>query len=282
MDLQRKQLNDCRAEITALKMHIEGARASRGWTAGEGENKKAPYTEKSKEEKKSSYNELEEFKSVDSSTRNPEFIKSLSEDVQMEEKVVEINELAVISKSVESLSTNSDGNDGYQASEDVRSKANDVVSDSTIVSCNGTVEYQENVHNLISESQSDEKVLDQNSVTLKKVLHRYCCVVFDSSNITGIGFLANALSEIIYQRCPPLSGVEGSVDSHLRVLGEQERWNIDVLLRMLTGLLPFVHHKAIETCPYNVAEPLAVSEQQNSFFSTSLLQLYAGLATDMI
>ncbi|CAL9755945.1 unnamed protein product [Musa acuminata subsp. burmannicoides] len=170
MDLQRQQLNDYRAEITALKMHIEGAQASRGWTTGGGENKKPPYTEKSKEEKKSSYNELEEFKGVDSSTRNPESVKSLSEDVQMEEKVVEINELAVISKSVESLSTNSDGNDGYQTSEDVRSKANDVVSDSTIVSCNGAVEYQENVHNLISESQSDDKGLDQNSVTLKKAM----------------------------------------------------------------------------------------------------------------
>ncbi|CAL9074116.1 unnamed protein product [Musa acuminata var. zebrina] len=459
MDLQRQQLNDYRAEITALKMHIEGARASRGWTTGEGENKKPPYTEKSKEEKKSSYNELEEFKGVDSSTRNPESVKSLSEDVQMEEKVVEINELAVISKSVESLSTNSDGNDGYQTSEDVRSKANDVVSDSTIVSCNGAVEYQENVHNLISESQSDDKGLDQNSVTLKKAMetiqilsdalpkivpyvlinhreellplimcaierhpdgtirdslthtlfnlikrpdehqrriimdacvtlaknvgdmrtetellpqcweqinHKYeerrllvaqSCgelaefvrpeirdslilsiiqqLIEDSATVvreaaahnlalllplfpnldkyfkveelmfllvcdpsgmvvdTTIKELVPAvinwggkldhvlrviLSHILgsAQRCPPLSGVEGSVDSHLRVLGEQERWNIDVLLRMLTGLLPFVHRKAIETCPFNIAEPLAVSEQQNSFFSTSLLQLYAG------
>ncbi|XP_068641158.1 uncharacterized protein [Aristolochia californica] len=75
------------------------------------------------------------------------------------------------------------------------------------------------------------------------------------------------------QRCPPLSGVEGSVESHLRVLGERERWNIDVLLRMLTELLPFVHQKAIETCPF---PSTMSSEQAVPFFSTSVLELYAG------
>lgn len=79
------------------------------------------------------------------------------------------------------------------------------------------------------------------------------------------------------QRCPPLSGVEGSVDSHLRVLGERERWNIDVLLRMLMELLPFVHQKAVDACPFTLAiESLGTPEQVNSFFSTSVFQLYAG------
>ncbi|KAK9038943.1 hypothetical protein V6N11_023784 [Hibiscus sabdariffa] len=73
------------------------------------------------------------------------------------------------------------------------------------------------------------------------------------------------------QRCPPLSGVEGSVESHLRVLGEQERWNLDVLLKMLAELLPFVHQKAIETCPFS-----PVSESNGTIFSSSVLELYAG------
>ncbi|KAK6927916.1 hypothetical protein RJ641_006507 [Dillenia turbinata] len=73
------------------------------------------------------------------------------------------------------------------------------------------------------------------------------------------------------QRCPPLSGVEGSVESHLRVLGERERWNSDVLLRMLIELLPRVHQNAIETCPLPAASPPA-----ESFFSSSLLESYAG------
>ncbi|GFY86766.1 HEAT repeat-containing protein [Actinidia rufa] len=80
------------------------------------------------------------------------------------------------------------------------------------------------------------------------------------------------LSHIISsaQRCPPLSGVEGSVESHLRVLGERERWNIDVLLRLLAELLPYVHKKAIETCPFpNHAE------NAGTLFSTSMLEQYA-------
>ncbi|MBA0579309.1 hypothetical protein Gorai_021570, partial [Gossypium raimondii] len=72
-------------------------------------------------------------------------------------------------------------------------------------------------------------------------------------------------------RCPPLSGVEGSVESHLRVLGEQERWNLDVSLRMLAKLLPFIHQKAIETCPFS-----SVSESNGTLLSNSILELYAG------
>ena len=75
------------------------------------------------------------------------------------------------------------------------------------------------------------------------------------------------------QHCPPLSGVEGSVESHFHVLGERERWNIDVLLRMLTEMLPSVHEKAIETCPFS-----SVSETSGASFSTAMLELYAGYA----
>ncbi|KAF0917240.1 hypothetical protein E2562_017130 [Oryza meyeriana var. granulata] len=75
------------------------------------------------------------------------------------------------------------------------------------------------------------------------------------------------------QRCPPISGVEGAIDSHLRVLREQERWNIDVLLRMLTELLPFIHQTAIDTCPFAV-DPSTGSTPE-SHFSESCLKLYA-------
>ncbi|XP_062211606.1 uncharacterized protein LOC133912731 [Phragmites australis] len=74
------------------------------------------------------------------------------------------------------------------------------------------------------------------------------------------------------QRCPPISGVEGTIDSHLRVLGEQERWNIDALLRMLTELLPFIHQRAIETCPFASVDPTSSTPEN---FSVSCLKLYA-------
>jgi hypothetical protein len=72
------------------------------------------------------------------------------------------------------------------------------------------------------------------------------------------------------QRCPPLSGVEGSIESHLRVLGERERWNVDVLLKMLMKLLPFVHQKAFDTCPF-----LSTTETTPTVLSIPLLELYA-------
>ena len=78
------------------------------------------------------------------------------------------------------------------------------------------------------------------------------------------------LSHVHLQHCPPLSGVEGSLESHLRVLGERERWNIDVLLRMLMELLPAVHQKAMETCPFS-----SIPKSEESTVSVSLLETYA-------
>ncbi|KAK8694356.1 hypothetical protein V6N13_071910 [Hibiscus sabdariffa] len=73
------------------------------------------------------------------------------------------------------------------------------------------------------------------------------------------------------EHCPPLSGVDGSVEFHLRALGEGERWNLDVLLRILADLLPYVHQKAIETCPFS-----SVSESNGTIFSSLVLESYAG------
>ncbi|MED6151176.1 hypothetical protein PIB30_079899 [Stylosanthes scabra] len=72
------------------------------------------------------------------------------------------------------------------------------------------------------------------------------------------------------QNCPPISTVKASIDSHLHVLGERERWNIDCLLRMLVELLPIMHQKAIETCPFS-----STPETKKVVFNTTLLELYA-------
>ncbi|XP_024983065.1 lisH domain and HEAT repeat-containing protein KIAA1468 homolog isoform X2 [Cynara cardunculus var. scolymus] len=80
--------------------------------------------------------------------------------------------------------------------------------------------------------------------------------------------LSHILTSI--ERCPPLSGVEGSVESHFRILGERERWTVDVLMRVLLELLPIVHQISIETCPYP-----SVSDSEGSSFSMPLLEKYA-------
>ncbi|KAK1433234.1 hypothetical protein QVD17_10143 [Tagetes erecta] len=80
--------------------------------------------------------------------------------------------------------------------------------------------------------------------------------------------LSHMLSSI--ECCPPLSGVEDSVESHFHVLGERERWTVDVLLRLLLELLPTIHQISIETCPY---PPLL--DSVGSLFPTQLIQKYA-------
>lgn len=102
------------------------------------------------------------------------------------------------------------------------------------------------------------------------------CLILNYFLIFGISsnsfYLEFHLATLLpLQHCPPLSGVEGSVESYLHVLGERERWNVDVLLRLLEELLPSVHKKAIETCPFP-----AIPETNETKFSTSLLELYAG------
>ncbi|KAK9951213.1 hypothetical protein M0R45_006670 [Rubus argutus] len=79
------------------------------------------------------------------------------------------------------------------------------------------------------------------------------------------------------QRIAPLSavllflGLKGSVESHLRVLGERERWNVDVLLRMLLEMLPSVHQKRLR-CAYI----LLILKQLEQYFLHPFLELYAG------
>ncbi|KAI4389323.1 hypothetical protein MLD38_001560 [Melastoma candidum] len=80
--------------------------------------------------------------------------------------------------------------------------------------------------------------------------------------------LSHAISSA--QCCPPLSGVESSLESHLHVLGERERWNIDVLLRMLMEILPFIHKKAIKSCPFS-----SDSAVNSTLISVKLLELYS-------
>jgi hypothetical protein len=88
------------------------------------------------------------------------------------------------------------------------------------------------------------------------------------------GVLSRLLSSA--QRCPPLSGVEGTAEAHLRSLGERERWNIDVLLRMLSQLLPEVRNYAFETCPYPDKVVDTDLGTDASFFTEDIINCYCG------
>ena len=93
LEQQRKELNGCRSEITALKMHIEGSRSGRNFLANDVDHVQSQPLEKYKEEIKSLQIEIESLKAKSMNALDSVYsVKSEKEFVQAEEKVVEILE----------------------------------------------------------------------------------------------------------------------------------------------------------------------------------------------
>lgn len=91
LEHQRKDLNACRAEITALKVHIEGSRSSRNLLATEDEAVQPQLLEKYEEEIESLQREIEKLRAEGQNAINSTH-SGYSESVQTEEKVVEVDE----------------------------------------------------------------------------------------------------------------------------------------------------------------------------------------------
>lgn len=82
----------------------------------------------------------------------------------------------------------------------------------------------------------------------------------------------------MWQRCPPVSGVEGSPEARLRTLGEKERWSVNVLLKMLSQLLPAIKSAAVDSFPFKDAlnqTTTALSDDKYSVFQEDVVKLYA-------
>lgn len=91
LEHQRKELYDCRAEIAALKMHIEVSRSLQNLVATDVDVVQSQPFEKYKEEIKVLQMEIERLK--EKSTNAPDSVVSAySESMQTEEKVVEVDE----------------------------------------------------------------------------------------------------------------------------------------------------------------------------------------------
>ena len=80
------------------------------------------------------------------------------------------------------------------------------------------------------------------------------------------------MSPISWQRCPPLSEVEGTVEAQLRTIEERRRRNVDVLLRLLAQLLTEVQEAAIKSCPFS--SELIEIEVSASIFTEDIITLY--------
>ena len=81
------------------------------------------------------------------------------------------------------------------------------------------------------------------------------------------------MTPISWQRCPPISEIEGTVEAELRALGERRRWNIDVLLRLLAQLLTEVQEAAIKSCPFSI-ELTDIENTETSIFTEDIITLY--------
>lgn len=93
LERQRKELNDCRAEITALKMHIEGSRSGWNLAANDVDHAQAESLERYKEEIKSLQMEIEGLRAKQ--TGVPDSVNSMNsekEAIHVDEEVVEIHE----------------------------------------------------------------------------------------------------------------------------------------------------------------------------------------------
>ncbi|XP_073221008.1 uncharacterized protein [Cicer arietinum] len=93
LEHQRKELNDCSAEITSLKMHIEGSLSRNNLSFREVTNVQSQSIEKYEEEIKKLQVEIELLK--EKNVRAPElgnFVGFEMENLQTDDKVIEIHE----------------------------------------------------------------------------------------------------------------------------------------------------------------------------------------------
>ncbi|KAK2652317.1 hypothetical protein Ddye_012173 [Dipteronia dyeriana] len=196
LEHQRKDLNDCRAEITALKMHIEGSRSA--WNSVATEVDVVPQSlEKYEEEIKSLQMEIERLK-AESQNAHDSVESGYSESMQIEEKVVEIDEDETVvsdpvtivgaldSGDVQSLST--------QTLHDNKVKPIEEVSGEALTSSsngNSALENSESVaiHNDEPSSKDTGKHLKSDNISGE--------VVSDKTGLGTIQILADALPKIV-------------------------------------------------------------------------------------
>uniref|UniRef100_A0A8R7PR42 LisH domain-containing protein n=1 Tax=Triticum urartu TaxID=4572 RepID=A0A8R7PR42_TRIUA len=89
LDVHRKELNDCRAEITALKMHIEGTQSSKQMPVGDTDGFSTQLNANSMGEAAALINEHENLKGTESITIKLVSAAALTEDTRKDHKNTE-------------------------------------------------------------------------------------------------------------------------------------------------------------------------------------------------
>jgi hypothetical protein len=123
LDVQRKELNDCRAEITALKMYIEGAQSSKKLFAGNSDGLKKSHSIATSMAFSASLNKEDENSNLHESTTNKRSAVGLTEDAQKDHQDIESSaEGPPDLEAPDSCPT--DENGGYGTSEEDKSVLN--------------------------------------------------------------------------------------------------------------------------------------------------------------
>jgi hypothetical protein len=120
-DVQRKELNDCRAEITALKMYIEGTQSSKQLFVGTSDGVKS-HSIANSVGASSLNNEDEDSKGSEAVTNRRASAVNITDDTQKDRQVLESVEGSSISETPVSFTT--DENGSYGTSEEDKSVSN--------------------------------------------------------------------------------------------------------------------------------------------------------------
>lgn len=158
LELQREDLNDCRAEITALKMQIEGFHSRRNLSAPDIDNAQSESLERYREEIKSLQMEIESLKSRN--TNAPDSMVSIcsdSETTLASEKIVEIHE------DKNAISNPADEAPRVEDGEDVQLQITQVSEDSKDKSVELSLGLPENPSSDISSLENTESLSKRNS-----------------------------------------------------------------------------------------------------------------------
>ncbi|KAI3462561.1 hypothetical protein Pfo_019224 [Paulownia fortunei] len=315
LENQRKELNDCRAEITSLKMHIEGAQSEGLGTIQILSNalpKIVPYVLINHREELLPLIMCAIERHPDSAIQDSltHTLFNLIKRPDEQQRRIIMDACVTLAKNVGELRTETELlpqcweqiNHMYeerrllvaQSCGELAEFVRPEIRDSLILSIvqqliedSATVVREAAAHNLALllllfpntdkyfkvEEMMFQLVCNPSGIVVETTIKELVPALINWGNKLD-HILQVILSHILSsaQCCPPLSGgVEGSIESHLRVLGERERWNVDVLLRLLAELLSRVHQNAVETCPFP-----GVSNSTGISFSPSLLELYAG------
>lgn len=145
LNVQRKELNDCRAEITALKMYIEGAQSNKQLFVENSDSLESYSIANSMEEARSLNNKDGDSKVSESITNKLASAVSQTEDTRKDHQVIR-NNAEGPSVSEAPVSCTTDQNGGYGTSEEDKSLSN--IS-------SGNVTFNSNLHgaSIIGKSQ---------------------------------------------------------------------------------------------------------------------------------